>query len=93
MTELANMAVTPGREDAFAAAYAKGTELLVVAPGCRSAKLLRGVESPSLFIAIVEWDSAEAHQNYMNSADFSTFGALITDFFASTPTVGHFTTA
>jgi len=91
VTELANLPITPGQEDAFAAAYAEGSKLLLAAPGCRSARLLRGVESPSLFAAIVEWDSLEDHQSYLASASFGTFGALIGEFFAGPATVEHFT--
>jgi heme-degrading monooxygenase HmoA len=91
VTELANLPATPGQEDAFAAAYAEGSKLLLAAPGCRSARLLRGVESPSLFVAIVEWDSVEDHQTYLASPAFATFGGLIGDFIGGPVTVEHFT--
>jgi heme-degrading monooxygenase HmoA len=90
VTEIANLPIAPGQEDAFATANAEGSKLLLAAPGCRSAKLLRGVESPSLFVAVVEWDSVEDHQNYLASPAFTAFGALIGDFFAGPATVEHF---
>ncbi|MBM9508943.1 antibiotic biosynthesis monooxygenase family protein [Actinacidiphila acididurans] len=91
ITEIADLPVTPGREDAFAAAYAEGLPFLSAAPGFRAARLVRGVESPSRFVAIVEWESADAHRAYTQSEGFARFGALIGDFFADTPMVEHFT--
>jgi heme-degrading monooxygenase HmoA len=93
ITEIADLPVAPGREDDFAAAYAEGTKLLLAAPGCRAARLIRGVESPSRFIAIVEWDSADHHTAYMESDNFRRFGALIGHFFAGPVSVEHFTQA
>jgi heme-degrading monooxygenase HmoA len=58
--EVALIDVTPGQEDAFAAAYAKGHDVLAGTPGCRSVLMTRGVETPSRFVLLVEWDSVEA---------------------------------
>jgi heme-degrading monooxygenase HmoA len=93
VTEIADLPVVPGQEDAFAAAYAEGTKLLLAAPGCRGSRLIRGVESPSRFIAIIEWESKEAHLAYLESENFGRFGALIGHFFAGDATVEHFTEA
>jgi heme-degrading monooxygenase HmoA len=91
ITEIADLPVTPGQEDAFAAAYAEGLKYLTAAPGFRAARLVRGVESPSRFVAIVEWDSEEDHLAYTKSDSFPRFGALIGHFFAGPVTVEHFT--
>ncbi len=93
ITEIADLSVTPGQEDAFAAAYAKGAVLLDTVPGCHAARLVRGVESPSRFVAIVEWGSTEDHLAYVASPTFAEFGALIGHFIVGTPTVEHFTAA
>lgn len=84
--------ITPGREDEFAAAYATARTVLADTPGCRSVRLTRGVESPSRFVLLVEWDSVEAHeQNFRATERFTTWRSLIGPYFAGPPMVEHFT--
>ncbi len=54
--------ITPGAEDAFAEAYRQVRHEVADTPGCRSMRMTRGVESPSRFVLLVEWDSVEAHE-------------------------------
>jgi len=90
--EVALIDVTPGSEDAFAAAYAKGRTLLAGTPGCRSVRMTRGVETPDRFVLLVEWDSVEAHlANFRDSERFPQWRALIGPYFAQPPRVEHFT--
>jgi heme-degrading monooxygenase HmoA len=90
--EVARIDVLPGQEAAFAEAYAKGRELVTGTPGCRSVRMTRGVESPALFILLVEWDSVEAHEvNFRRSERFTQWRALIGPHFAQPPVVEHFT--
>jgi quinol monooxygenase YgiN len=52
--------------------------------------MARGVESPSRFVLLVEWDSIEAHeQNFRASDRFGRWRAAIGPFFASPPVVEH----
>ncbi|MFV2101167.1 antibiotic biosynthesis monooxygenase family protein [Micromonospora sp. LOL_024] len=89
--EVALIDVTPGREEAFAAAYAQGHKLLAEAPGCRSVRMTRGIESPSRFVLLVEWDSVEAHeQNFRRTDRFVGWRELIGPHFATPPRVEHF---
>lgn len=91
VTEITTMDIKPGREAEFSSAFAKARELLVVSTGCRSAKLTRGVESRSRFIAIVEWDSVEDHmKNFVGTARFRSFAAVLMPYFAKAPLVEHF---
>ncbi|MCW2567866.1 MAG: Antibiotic biosynthesis monooxygenase [Mycobacterium sp.] len=90
--EVALIDVRPGSEDAFAAAYGKGRELLESTPGCRSVRMTRGVESPSRFVLLVEWDSVEAHdQNFRATDRYTRWRELIGPHFANPPHVEHFT--
>jgi heme-degrading monooxygenase HmoA len=90
--EIALIDVTGGQEDAFAAAYAKGHPLLAGTPGCRSIRMTRGIESPSRFVLLVEWDSVEAHDQHFRATErFTTWRSLIGPFFAAPPVVEHFT--
>lgn len=90
--EVADIAVTPGSEDEFAAAFLGAREVLATTPGCRSVRMTRGVESPARFVLLVEWDSVEAHeQNFRSTDRFGTWRAAIGPFFAGPPNVEHFT--
>ncbi len=90
--EVALIDVVPGQEEAFAAAYGKGHEALATTPGCLSVRMTRGIESPSSFVLLVEWDSVESHlENFRNTARFTTWRELIGPYFAAPPVVEHFT--
>jgi heme-degrading monooxygenase HmoA len=90
--EVALIDVVAGQEDEFAAAYAKGHEVLESTPGCRSVRMTRGIESPSRFVLLVEWDSVEAHeQNFRGTDRFTTWRGHIGPYFAQPPNVEHFT--
>jgi len=53
--------------------------------------MTRGVESPSRFVLLVEWDSVEAHDvNFRQSERFGQWRALIGPYFAGPPLVEHF---
>ncbi|RZU77100.1 heme-degrading monooxygenase HmoA [Micromonospora kangleipakensis] len=89
--EVALIDVTPGHEDAFAAAYVQAYPIITSTEGCRSARMTRGVESPSRFVLLVEWDSVEAHDvNFRQSEKFPQWRALIGPHFAGPPLVEHF---
>ncbi len=90
--EVALIDVQPGREDVFAAAYTQAHPIVATTPGCRSVRMTRGVESPSRFVLLVEWDSVAAHQdNFRATERFGRWRSLIGPYFASPPVVEHFT--
>jgi heme-degrading monooxygenase HmoA len=90
--EIALIDIRPGQEDAFAAAYAGARHLVASTPGCRSVRMTRGIESPSRFVLLVEWDSVEAHlENFRGSDRFPRWRGLIGEHFAGPPVVEHFT--
>jgi heme-degrading monooxygenase HmoA len=88
--EVADIEVTPGTEDQFAAAYRSVRDMLVGTPGCRAARMTRGIESPSRFVLLVEWDNVEAHeQNFRGTDRFVTWRGVLGPFFARPPHVEH----
>jgi heme-degrading monooxygenase HmoA len=88
---VATFDVTPGQEDEFTAAYQHVRQLLASTPGCRSARMTRGIESPSRFILIVEWDTIEAHlQGFRGSDRFPSWRAAISPYFAGSPHAEHY---
>ena len=90
--EVALVDVVPGREEEFAAAYRQGRPILAGTPGCRSVRMTRGIESPSRFVLLVEWDSVAAHsENFRGTERFRRWRGFIGPFFAAPPVVEHFT--
>ncbi|GAA1788538.1 antibiotic biosynthesis monooxygenase [Planosporangium flavigriseum] len=89
--EVALIDVQEGREDEFAAAYAKARTLVADTPGCRSVRMTRGVETPTRFVLFVEWDSVEAHiENFRATDRFTQWRGLIGPYFDGAPRVEHF---
>jgi heme-degrading monooxygenase HmoA len=90
--EVALIDVQPGREDEFAAAYAQARPWLADTEGCITVRMTRGIESPSRFVLLVEWESVQAHEENFRATDrFTQWRTLIGPFFAQPPLVEHFT--
>ncbi len=89
--EIADIDVTRGAEDEFLAAFHGVRAVLAGTSGCRSIRMTRGVETPSRFVLLVEWDSVQAHeQNFRASERFGQWRAAIGPHFAHPPRVEHF---
>lgn len=88
--EVAQIDVTPGSEQAFTAAYGKARAVILSASGCQAARMTRGVESPSRFVLLVEWDSLQAHEDFRAGELFGRWRALIGPHFAGPPHVEHY---
>lgn len=92
VVEVADIAVRPGTEDEFLAAYLGIRDVLSTTPGCRSVRMTRSIESPARFVLLVEWDSVEAHeQNFRGSDRFGAWRGAIGPYFAAPPNVEHVT--
>ena len=83
--------VTDGSADAFVADYAKAREILAGSPGCRTVRMTHGVETPTRFVLLVEWESIAMHQQFRAGERFVQWRALIGPHFAGPPHVEHFT--
>ena len=91
ITEIVTMDVRLGAEEAFSSAFGEVCGLLLVSVGCRSAKLVRGVEDPSRFVAIVEWDSVDSSvKNFVDTVRYMAFAARLMPYFVQDPLVEHF---
>lgn len=88
--EVALIDVQPGSEDAFEAGYAQAADLVGQTPGCRSMRMTRGIETPTRYVLLVEWDSVEAHEQFRSSERFGQWRGLVGPHFAGPPTVEHF---
>ena len=89
--EVALIDIRPGAEPEFAAAYRKVRHAVAGCAGCRSMRMTAGVETPSRFVLLVEWDSVEQHEAFRASERFVEWRAGIGPYFAQPPQVEHFT--
>ena len=88
--EIAELPIRPGREDEFTEAYREAVDLVAATDGFHSARLVRGVESPSVFVLLIEWESLEAHTRGFRESDrFARWRELLGPFFAGDPVVRH----
>jgi heme-degrading monooxygenase HmoA len=89
--EVALIDITPGQESAFAEAYRQAKSILATTPGLRSVRMTQGIESPTRFVLLVEWDSVEAHRdNFRATERFGQWRSAIGPYFAQPPLVEHF---
>ena len=89
--EVALFDVRPATEAEFAAAYRQVRQVVAGSAGCRSMRMTRGVETPSRFVLLVEWDSVDQHEAFRTSGRFVEWRAAIGSYFAGPPQVEHFT--
>ena len=91
IVEQALFAITPGSEAEFEAAMHEAREVIARAKGMRSLKLLRGIENPSTYLLLNEWETVEDHMVGFRESDlFVEWRALIGQYFAAPPEVAHF---
>lgn len=88
--EIALIDVKTGHEAQFAEAYGEARHLVNSAHGCQSVRMTRGVETPTRFVLLVEWDSVAAHEDFRASDAFPRWRALIGPHFEALPQVEHF---
>lgn len=90
--ERALMAITPGSEADFEAALAKAQDdVLAQAKGFHGIRIARGVENPSTYLLLLEWDTVEDHTvGFRESELFAQWRALIGPYFAQAPAVEHY---
>jgi heme-degrading monooxygenase HmoA len=88
--EIAQIDVKPGDETAFEAAVEKAVPLFKSARGCKGMQLQRGVEQPSRYRLVVDWETVENHTvDFRGSESFQEWRRLVGGFFASPPVVEH----
>lgn len=90
--EVAIIDVREGTHEQFVDAYRGVRSVLAGTEGVRSIRMTHGVERPSRFVLMVEWDSVEAHRvNFRETERWERWRAGIGPFFAHPPVVEHFT--
>lgn len=90
--EHAILPVLPGHEADFEAAFEQARPLVANQPDCRSVSLSRSLESPNLYLLLIEWDSVEAHTDgFRTSREYASWKTLLHHFYDPFPAVEHFT--
>ena len=88
--EYVMISITPGQEQIFEQKMVKGCALLLGADGAIRVELLRGIEHPSTFVLMIEWDSIDSHTAFTTTEDFAAFRELVGPMFDSKPEMQHF---
>ena len=89
--EVAILAVKDGNTQGMIEAMNNGGAAgLLAAPGCRSVKVLPGVENPGNVLFLVEWDSVDAHNGARDSDGFKSFIQHASPFFGEGGSMQHF---
>lgn len=88
--EVALIDVRPGTETASAASFGQVRWAVADSPGWLSMRMTRGIETPTRFVLLVEWESVQAHEAFRSSERFALWRAGIGPHFAQPPHVEHF---
>jgi heme-degrading monooxygenase HmoA len=92
IVEHALLPVIRGRESEFEAAFDRATAIISRKPGFRRLSLSRGIESGSVYLLLVEWESLDDHTvGFRESPDYQEWKALLHHFYEPFPVVEHFT--
>ena len=89
--EHALLDVIPGLEVEFEKAFSRAREIISKSPGFISLRVVRGIERPSSYLLLVEWESLEDHTiGFRQSARYSEWRELLHHFYDPFPIVEHF---
>jgi len=91
ITELALLDVKAGSEVAFEAAFEEAKTIIAAMPGFRSLTLQRGLERPSRYLFLVEWERLEDHtEGFRGSPEYAEWRRLLHHFYDPFPEVEHY---
>lgn len=92
--EIALLPLKTDQIDSFKRAFSEVTHLLSRAKGYHGHRLMQGVETPSHFTLIVQWQTLEDHtQGFEPSNDHQVFMMGLQEYLAGEPVVYHVRTA
>ncbi|MGB7235583.1 MAG: antibiotic biosynthesis monooxygenase [Rhodococcus sp. (in: high G+C Gram-positive bacteria)] len=89
--EHALLNVLPTRTEEFEAAFGRASSIISAMPGFVSLRLSRGIESPDVYLLLVEWETLEDHtEGFRGSDEYQEWKALLHHFYDPFPVVEHF---
>ncbi|MGW2051885.1 antibiotic biosynthesis monooxygenase family protein [Streptomyces sp. NPDC001858] len=89
--ERATFRIRPGHDDAFQAAFREAAGVISGADGLGAVRLALGVGHPGTYLALLEWDSVDAHVRFRSSERFGTWAGLLRPHYAAPPEAEHYT--
>jgi quinol monooxygenase YgiN len=90
VNEIALITIDPADAAAFEAAVAEAAPLFKSAQGCRGMALERGVEDPTLYRLLVQWESVDHHMvTFRNSEAFQQWRSLVGGYFVGSVGMSH----
>ena len=89
--EHALLDVISGLEVEFEEAFSRAREIISKSPGFISLKIVRGIERPSSYLLLVEWETLEDNTiGFRQSARYAEWRELLHHFYDPFPVVEHF---
>ena len=89
--EHALLDVISGLEVEFEEAFSRARDVISKSPGFISLKIVRGIERPSSYLLLVEWESLADHTiGFRQSARYAEWRELLHHFYDPFPVVEHF---
>ena len=89
--EHALLDVISGLEVEFEEAFSRARDVISKSPGFISLKIVRGIERPSSYLLLVEWESLEDHTiGFRQSARYAEWRELLHHFYDPFPVVENF---
>jgi heme-degrading monooxygenase HmoA len=89
--ERARFQIRSDAQEAFEQAFDTARTVIAQADGYRSLRLARGVEQPSEYLLLIEWDSVADHmEGFRGSALYERWAELLGPHYAAPPEVEHF---
>jgi len=89
--ERARFQIQPGAEAAFEQAFETARTVISQSSGYHSLRLLRGIEHPSEYLLLIEWDSVADHiEGFRRSELYERWAELLKPHYAAPPEVEHF---
>lgn len=89
--ETAVLDVIPGREADFERSFADAQRILQSMKGYVTHELKRGIEKPSRYLLLVQWERIEDHtEGFRNSPEFQEWRALLHHYYDPPPQIAHY---
>ena len=91
--EVADIRIRPGTQAEFDRAIQSGVDTVISkAAGFRGYKINKGIETPERYLLMIFWETLENHTiDFRASTAFGQWRSIVGPYFASAPSVEHFT--
>lgn len=93
VTELANVTIKTGLEQAFEKDFSIAIKLIASSKGYIKHSLQRCIEEPQKYIFLIQWENIQDHmEGFRKSPQYVQWRNILYDYFAVPATVFHYET-